>query len=471
MNYFSLEFEIPLVSFIFIIILNINYFSKKRIQLIENKMYEIILIMSLIISSVDTFVHIIGAYNTLDIIYLKYFNIVELANKIMSIGFIIIFSCLFCYTYLISYNKEKYRKLFLSVISIDLILLIFMLFTHININEIGNVRNVSGSTIILGYFVVAIYILGTIILSLKNFKKKDKRFYAIFLILIMMTILYILSILIRGLIIYDLIIALLCYIMYFTIENPDIKLVNKLNLALINSSKLAQAQKELLISMSHEIRTPLNAIVGFSELIEESNTLKEAKENAHDIIEASDNLLKMVNNIVDISKINTDEMTINNKEYNLNKLIEEVISPFEYKIKEKNLKLIIKKNKLPQALIGDYIKIKRILFNILDNAVKYTNKGYVKLTVNTKIINNKCNIKFIIEDTGIGINNNIKNKLYNNFTRAEENINGNISGLGLGLPLTKNLVDLLKGSIKIESNENKGTKVIIVLKEKVGNKK
>ena len=162
-------------------------------------------------------------------------------------------------------------------------------------------------------------------------------------------------------------------------------------------------------------------------------------------------------------------MKVENKEYEIAKLIDDVVSPYDFRIKEKGLQLNVKiADNIPQVLIGDSIKIKRILFNVIDNAIKYTDKGYIKIIVKGNMDNSICNLEIIIEDTGKGISKDLKGNLFKNYVRAKEDINGNISGMGLGLSLTKSLIDLLKGNIKIESEEGKGTKVIINLKQKVG---
>ena len=192
-----------------------------------------------------------------------------------------------------------YKKMFIGIIGFTILFYIATCFTTVNIIEVGSVRNVVGSTITMGYAVVALLIVANIIFTIINYKKGDKRYYAIFIILIMLIVLYVLSLIFKGLIIYDVIMALLCYIMYFTIEDPDIKMIEQLNIARDTAEKANEAKTDFLSNMSHEIRTPLNAIVGFSNLLLEDKTVPDsAKDEVKDIVMSADNLLEIVNGIL-----------------------------------------------------------------------------------------------------------------------------------------------------------------------------
>ena len=148
----SLEFELPLVSFIFLLILNIIYFSKKRVDLPENKLYKIILICSLLEAFIDTVIHLICSVNTFDVIVGTYYPLFNFLNKILSSLFVIIFSCLFAYTLMITYKKtrENPKRLLNTISIINVIFMIIMLFTNIKLVDAVNVTNVTGSTILLG---------------------------------------------------------------------------------------------------------------------------------------------------------------------------------------------------------------------------------------------------------------------------------------------------------------------------------
>ncbi len=467
----SLEFELPLFSFIFIALLTAVYFIKKKVPLVENKMYGAILLASLIAAAVDTFVHLVSAYNTLNALNTSYYLIIDYCNKIISTMFVIIFSCLLSYTLLISYKKvmKNYKKLFIFITCFTILFYIATCFTTVDIIEVGNVRNVVGSTIIMGYIIVALLILINVILTIINFKKGDKRYYAIFIILIMLIVLYILSLIFKGLIIYDVIMALLCYIMYFTIEDPDIKMIEQLNIARDTAEKANEAKTDFLSNMSHEIRTPLNAIVGFSNLLLEDESVPDcAKDEVRDIVMASDNLLEIVNGILDISKIEANKLEIVNTEYSLKKVCDELISLSRGRLGDKPVEFKTKIDpSMPKVLYGDSTRIKQICVNILTNAIKYTKEGWIEFKISGVIKNNICRLIISVEDTGIGIKKENIDKLFNKFERIDLEDNITIEGTGLGLAITKKLVELMNGKIVVQSVFGKGSKFTVSIDQRI----
>lgn len=467
----SLEFELPLFSFIFIALLTAVYFIKKKVPLVENKMYGAILLASLIAAAVDTFVHLVSAYNTLNALNTSYYLIIDYCNKIISTMFVIIFSCLLSYTLLISYKKvmKNYKKLFIFITCFTILFYIATCFTTVDIIEVGNVRNVVGSTIIMGYIIVALLILINVILTIINFKKGDKRYYAIFIILIMLIVLYILSLIFKGLIIYDVIMALLCYIMYFTIEDPDIKMIEQLNIARDTAEKANEAKTDFLSNMSHEIRTPLNAIVGFSNLLLEDESVPDcAKDEVKDIVMASDNLLEIVNGILDISKIEANKLEIVNTEYSLKKVCDELISLSRGRLGDKPIEFKTKIDpSMPKVLYGDSTRIKQICVNILTNAIKYTKEGWIEFKISGVIKNNICRLIISVEDTGIGIKKENIDKLFNKFERIDLEDNITIEGTGLGLAITKKLVELMNGKIVVQSVFGKGSKFTVSIDQRI----
>jgi len=470
----SLEFEIPLVSLIFIFMLNIVYFAKKKINLVENKLYEIILISSLIAAFIDTILHFNGAMHNYEEIIKYYFTFADILNKIISGLFILIFSCLFCYIMLISYKmlKKNIKKIIIPLSVFNVICYINLIFTKIKIIRIGDVTNVAGPTITIGYIAVALLLFLSLLISLINIKKFDKRYLAIFLILPMMGVLYILTIIFPGIIIYDLVLALLCYIMYFTIENPDLKLVRELRLAKTQAEKSNRAKTDFLSSMSHEIRTPLNAIVGLSEMIKESEDIEEIHEDVSDIIKASNNLLEIVNGILDISKIEADKMEILESEYKPLEEFEEIKKLIVPRIGEKPIEF--RSNfgiDIPEVLYGDKGKIKQIILNLLTNAVKYTEKGYIDFNVSCINETDETKLVISVRDTGRGIKEEQMDKLFTKFNRLESDLNTTLEGTGLGLAITKSLVDMMNGKIVVQSKYGSGSTFTVFISQKKGNKK
>ena len=258
-------------------------------------------------------------------------------------------------------------------------------------------------------------------------------------------------------------------LMYHTIENPDVRMIEQLNIARDQADKANRAKTEFLSNMSHEIRTPLNAIVGFSNLLLEDKNLPDAsKDEVKDIIMASDNLLEIVNGILDISKIEANKMEIEDKEYGIKKVIDELVKLTKGRIAEKPIEFKVSIDEtIPPVLYGDAQKIKQICVNILTNAVKYTKEGWIELKINHVVKDDICRLIISVEDTGIGIKEGNINRLFDKFDRLDISNTATIEGTGLGLAITKKLLDLMGGKIVVQSVFGKGSRFTISLDQKI----
>ena len=466
----SLEFELPLVSLIFMIFLSVIYFNKEKVELVENNMYKKIIIYSLVEIFINTVIHIICALNDFSIISTTYYPLFNFLNKILSTLFVGIFVSLFNYILIITFPsvRDNYKKVEIAGLIVEVVFFIVMLFTNIKLVEIGNVTNVVGSTATIGYIVVAILIFLSFVVSIKSGKKDDKRYYSIYFIMGMLAVLYLFSIVFPGMIIYDVVLSLLCYMMYFTIENPDMKMNRELQIARDQALKANNAKTEFLSSMSHEIRTPLNAIVGFSDCILESETLSEAKDNAADIVNASETLLDIVNGILDISKIEAGKIEIINSIYNAPNTYLELAKLITPKMEEKGLDFSFNiAPDLPKTLLGDHANIKKIVTNLLSNACKYTDRGFVHYEVNCVNSGGVCKLIISVEDSGRGIKKESVDKMFTKFQRLDEDRNTTIEGTGLGLAITKQLTELMGGRILVHTVFGQGSKFTVVINQKI----
>jgi len=221
--------------------------------------------------------------------------------------------------------------------------------------------------------------------------------------------------------------------------------------------------------MSHEIRTPLNAIVGFSHSIKEEADLPESLEKDIDYIKmASDNLLEIVNGILDISKIEANKLEIIQNEYSVEKILNEIIFLIKGRIGDKPLEFRTNFDQtLPKYLYGDHTRLKQIIVNLLTNAVKYTDEGYVEFKIMTVQKKDICRLIISVEDTGKGIPKEKMNNLFKKFERFGVEKYDTIEGTGLGLAITKKLVELMGGSVYAKSEEGEGSTFTAVVDQKI----
>ncbi len=227
-----------------------------------------------------------------------------------------------------------------------------------------------------------------------------------------------------------------------------------------------QAKSNFLANMSHEIRTPMNAISGMAELILRETAGGTAAEYANDIKHSCDSLLAIINDILDISKIESGKLDIVNAEYNLTSLLYDVINISRMRMNSKPLRFYSYINsKLPSLLIGDEIRLKQILTNLLGNAIKFTESGHIGIRVDGSYGNGNAEITFEVFDTGIGIKEEDTDLLFKEFERINTTKNRTIEGSGLGLAITKNLVDMMGGSITMQSVYGKGSSFIVKISQ------
>ena len=230
----------------------------------------------------------------------------------------------------------------------------------------------------------------------------------------------------------------------------------------------SEAKGNFLANMSHEIRTPINAVLGMDEMILRESREKSIREYAMDIHTAGQSLLSIINDILDMSKIESGKMEIIPVEYDLSSLINDLANLISFRAKAKNLIFEVDvDSNLPAKVYGDDVRIKQVVTNILTNAVKYTESGNVWLRVSGRADGTDEIIHFEVEDTGIGIKEEDMSKLFEAFQRIEEGRNRNIEGTGLGMSITLQLLSMMDSKLEVDSVYNQGSKFYFDIRQKI----
>lgn len=461
-------------SFIFVLMFIIFYFSKERLNTLDTKMYSCILVTNIIGIMIDVFGYFVfkiyGSESFISILISKFYLVYYFLWAYFFLLYIFVISFREKTEYLL---QKKFTKP--SIILTSIIISFIVLIMPIQITYKDNVAYSSGLSVNMVYGLCFIMVGIMLYCLLRNLKKiSTKEYIPLLTFMVLSTFCMIIQKTYPEITLMLMCHSIVTSLMYFTIENPDVKMVKELEVAKNEAEKANHAKSEFLSSMSHELRTPLNAIVCFSELLESKEGLdSESKDFARDIVSASHNLLDLVNGVLDISKIEAGKMELINKEYNSFELFNSLSTMVIPRIGDKpiDFKTVIASD-IPPVLKGDTGKLKQIILNLLTNAVKYTDKGFIKYRVEciNDYKNNQTKLIITVTDTGRGIKKEDIDRLFKKFERLEEDRNTSIEGTGLGLAITESLAELMGGKITVISDYGKGSTFKFVVVEEIVNK-
>lgn len=454
-------------SLVYSLILILVYFKKEHINSNETKVFSTMLVLNFFGLVCELCCALLGNFYDPSSILCK------ITTKVYMIYLLTFLLYMTLYIYVVCYasnnnnnlNEEHYQ--FLKKISIIIYLVCISVMLFLPLNTASGYA--TGKAVDFVYISSAFCILVWLIPVIKNVKKINfKKFIPLFAFIVFVSIVSIIQKINPHITLITSMESLVMFIMYFTIENPDVKMIEQLNIAKSQAERANQAKSDFLSNMSHEIRTPLNAIVGFSQALQEENLPPQAQDEVKDIVMASETLLDIVNGILDISKIETNKLEIVSTEYSLQAVLDELVSLSKARLGEKPIEFrCVFDPSIPPYLYGDKVRVKQVVLNILTNAIKYTKQGFIEFKVSSIQKDGVCRLIISVEDSGIGIKPESINKLFTKFERLDIEKNNTIEGTGLGLAITKKLLELMGGQIVVQSVYGKGSKFTIALDQKI----
>ena len=451
-------------ALVYIILLMFIYFSKRRYKSKENKIYSILIITSFIGVLLE-----LGCRLTIPLLN-EIPKTTFLINKLYLVYLLTWVTLLSLYTFIIVKNpqsKFKYTKILIIMTYIINIIIIFYL--PINYYNDGELMYTYGLSVYWVYILSFIYIMISIIkILLSKTNLKDKKLIPIIAFIIIGTITTIIQLINPGMLLATSMETFVTVLMYFTIENPDMKMLEEVNKAKKISDNANQEKSMFLFNMTKEIRNISRNIDDhadniLSEVLKEETNIENIGDNAREIKYDISKFNTMTNDILDVSNIDASNIKIYNTKFNIKLIIKGLVSIYKEKCQEKGLEFRTDiASDIPEYLYGDSINLKKVMITLLDNAIKYTNNGYVELNVNFVKKIDICRLIISIEDSGIGIK---PEELDTIFYKKKEELNRN--NLKNNLYTAKKIITMMEGTIIANSDYNKGTTMKIVLDAKI----
>lgn len=459
-------------SLLFIMLLLLVYFSKQRFLSIRNKIYRYMLIVEVILIVSELVATFFVGYCNNNFVNLLIYRI-HWSTGIVWFSLLYYYSVVFisdidapCLLELIRMNKKT--KIISIVFLIATVGFFFVPFQRLDPYAISYIPG-AASYYVFGFCALSVLLIIIHVLKYSNVIDTRKK-VSVWLMIVELILIFVLQVSFPYIAMSAIGAAVQMFFLYFNIENPDLKIIKELETVKDDIERSNRAKSDFLSNMSHEIRSPMNAIVGFSETLLNSPNFdeKSARTDISHIASAGNNMLDIINNILDISKIESGKETLEMKEYSISSIVMELSSIIEARIGNKPVKLIIDVDKnIPSKMYGDSTKLFQILLNILTNSVKYTEVGKIKLTIIGVKENDMEKLSIKVSDTGYGIKKEDFDKLFEKFSRLENATSNEIEGTGLGLVITKKYVDLMNGKIWFESEYEVGTTFYVELKQKI----
>ena len=443
------------------------YFRKKVFKSKENKVYSILVVVSFFELIVELILDFVGP------MYKEIPNVSFFVARLFSFGVELWITILLCYVLFVCLNIKKKERYIPVVRNVAIVLMIIFTTLNfilpLNFKYDGYIAYTYGPSVNIIYLSAFLYSFVGIIALIRNIKNiKDKRFFPILIFLIVGGIASYIQYMNPGLLLATPIHAFITFLMYFTIENPDVKMIEEYHKAKEISDNANEDKTMFLYNMTNDIRLITKDInISTDKIIDEMSNKKLDRDYINDCLrtikEDTARFTTMTNEILDVDSIDSASIKVYDDKYNIKLLLKKIVTLYSDECSKKGLTFRSDiASDLPEYLYGDNLGLKNVLTSILDNSIKYTKEGYIELNVNTIIKNNIARLIITVEDSGVGIS---PDEMESIFYKRKEEIDG--SNIKNNLYTARKLITLMGGTIIPNSNYGKGTIMKIVLDQKI----
>ena len=401
-------------------------------------------------------------------------SVSPLANRIFHNLFMgsLILEALLCYLYCLSliYGKKVAAKGHWVIGIPVLISWVGLAFLPLGYVQTPKGNYSWGPAVFTVHGIVAFYAICMIVVLFQHWKEIDmKKRYIVILAFCIQLVVIIYQTLVPISLMSSMVVMLVNLTLFLTVESPDVLLMEKLKAEKERADEANEAKSQFLSSMSHEIRTPMNAIVGMTDIVLREELPSNVREYLNNIKNSGDALLTIINDILDFSKIESGKLEIVEEEYEPMSMLHDVSMIFLNRIGDKPVELLYDIDPdMPTRLTGDDQRVRQIVINLMNNAIKYTDSGYVRLKADVERLGEReMNLIFSVEDTGQGIREEDLGKLFNSFQQVDMKKNYKKEGTGLGLAISKQLVELMHGTLGVSSTYGEGSIFTFTIPQKI----